>query len=89
MKAILVEGCNVLEEREIEDLSQLEELNRQAKEATDCNLHWVVREANTMIELLIKRIDGSIEWVKVGEGMTLGLIANSYGKGTELLAVKM
>ena len=42
-----------------------------------------------MIELLIKRTDGSIDWVKIGEGVTLGLIANSYGKGVELLAVKM
>jgi hypothetical protein len=41
-----------------------------------------------MIELLIKRIDGTIDWVRVGEGLTLGLLANSYGKGTELLAVK-
>lgn len=42
-----------------------------------------------MIELLIKRITGEIEWVKIGEGVTLGLIANSYGKGTELLAVRI
>lgn len=41
-----------------------------------------------MIELLIKRIDGTIDWVKIGEGLTLGLIANSYGPGSILLAIK-
>ncbi|MCK9326825.1 MAG: hypothetical protein M0P69_15135 [Bacteroidales bacterium] len=39
------------------------------------------------MELLIKRTDGTIDWVDIGEGVTLGLIANSYGRGTELLAV--
>jgi hypothetical protein len=46
MKAILMDSYDILEEREIENLIQLEELNRQAKEATDGNLHWVVNQAS-------------------------------------------
>jgi hypothetical protein len=41
MKVILTDGTENFESREINDIAELEDLNRKAKEATDGNLYWV------------------------------------------------
>ena len=40
MKALLMDGRDVLAEQEISGPEELEELNRRAREATDGNLGW-------------------------------------------------
>jgi hypothetical protein len=44
MKAILTDGYEVFEEREVESLEELTKLNRQANEASDGNIVWQTEE---------------------------------------------
>jgi len=50
MKAVLSDGAEVFKVREIDDIVELEELNRRATEATGGNLFWFLELEKTELK---------------------------------------